>query len=102
MWSTVFHGAPLLLRFFDPIRFYPVGADDLLEIRDAFPHGGYPLRIEEQDFRIRDYHAFLKSIEPESAAFKARQQAAFDAERERWALNPYSPPPELDAEPAAA
>ena len=86
MWNTFTAGTPWLLRFFDQIRFYPVGAAELLEIRDSFPHGGYPLRIEEQSFRIRDYHAFLHSIERESRDFKHRQQAAFEAERERWAL----------------
>ena len=35
---------PWLLRFFDQIRFYPVSAAELLEIREDFPHGGYPLR----------------------------------------------------------
>ena len=42
---------PWLLRFFDQIRFYPVSAAELLEIREAFPHGGYPLRIEDR-FRL--------------------------------------------------
>jgi urea carboxylase len=78
-------GAPWLLRFFDQIQFYPVGAQELLEIRESFPYGGYPLRIEPGKFRLREYRAFLDSIEDESAAFKRRQQAAFDAERERWA-----------------
>src|SRR3954452_24929582 len=63
MWNTFTQGTPWLLRFFDQIRFYPVSAGELLEIRDSFPHGGYPLRIEEQEFRIRDYHAFQRSIE---------------------------------------
>ena len=86
MWNT-FHGdPPWLLRFFDQIRFYPVSAQELLEIRETFPHGGYPLRIEEREFRLKDYHAFLDSIRGESAEFKAKQQAAFEAERERWAL----------------
>jgi urea carboxylase len=40
-------GSPWLLRFFDPIRFFPVSAGGLEEARAAFPHGGYPLRIEE-------------------------------------------------------
>jgi urea carboxylase len=91
MWNT-FHatpqfqpGMPWLLRFFDQIRFYPVSAKELLEIRDSFPHGKYPLRIEEQDFRLKDYHAFLASIENDASAFKRRQQAAFLEERERWA-----------------
>jgi urea carboxylase len=78
-------GTPWLLRFFDRIRFYPVRAEELLEIREAFPHGRYPLRIEPGEFRLREYHAFLKSIEAEAAACKRRQQAAFDEERERWA-----------------
>jgi urea carboxylase len=32
-------GKPWLLRFFDQIRFYPVDAKELLEMRDAFVHG---------------------------------------------------------------
>ncbi len=91
---------PWLLRFFDQIRFYPVSAAELLEIRDAFPHGGYPLRIESQDFRLRDYHAFLRSIEAGSASFKRTQQEAFLAERERWAasgLDTYREPPDVAA-----
>jgi urea carboxylase len=78
-------GTPWLLRFFDQIRFYPVGSDELLEIRDAFPCGGYPLRIENHDFRLKDYQAFLSSIENEAAAFKRVQQEAFLEEGERWA-----------------
>jgi hypothetical protein len=34
-------GKPWLLRFFDQIRFYPVSEDELLRIREAFPHGRY-------------------------------------------------------------
>jgi urea carboxylase len=102
MWKTFTKETPWLLRFFDQIRFYPVGAEELLEIRETFPHGGYPLRIEEKEFRVRDYHAFLRSIEAESAVFKKTQQAAFEAERERWALNPYVAPPEVDAAPVLA
>jgi urea carboxylase len=97
MWNTYTTATPWLLRFFDRIHFYPVSSDELLEIRDTFPHGGYPLRIEEAEFRVREYHAFLRSIEPEAAAFKRRQQAAFEAERERWARAPYVPPPEVEA-----
>ena len=48
-------GKPWLLRFFDQIRFYPVGADELLAIRDAFPRGRVRLRIEETTFRFADY-----------------------------------------------
>jgi urea carboxylase len=91
MWNTFRStpefsaGTPWLLRFFDEVRFYPVSAGELLEMRDAFPRGHYPLRIEPKEFRLRDYHAFLKSIERDATSFKRRQQAAFEAERERWA-----------------
>lgn len=91
MWNT-FHmtrefpaGIPWLLRFFDELRFYPVSAEELLEIREVFPRGRYPLRIEPRQFRLREYHAFLQSIRPEAETFKKHQQAAFEAERERWA-----------------
>jgi urea carboxylase len=106
MWNT-FHstkefppGTPWLLRFFDELRFYPVSGKELLEIRDAFPRGRYPLRIEPKEFRLRDYHAFLKSIQPDADTFKKHQQAAFEAERERWAAAgkaEYIEPPEPPA-----
>ena len=85
MWNTWQRGTPWLLRFFDRIQFHEVSASELLEIRDAFPHGGYPLHIESGEFRIKDYHSFLHSIRSEAARFKHRQQSAFEAERERWA-----------------
>jgi urea carboxylase len=103
MWNT-FHstaefpaGTPWLLRFFDELRFYAVSAQELLEIREGFPRGRYPLRIEPRVFRLREYHAFLQSIKTEAEAFKTNQQAAFDAERERWAAAgqaEYMEPPE--------
>jgi len=86
MWNT-WADTPWLLRFFDQIRFEPVAAGELLEIRDAFPHGKYPLRIEAEDFRLKDYHVFLRSIETPAAEFKRRQRQAFEAERERWAAD---------------
>src|SRR5204863_945807 len=78
-------GTPWLLRFFDQIRFFPVSAPELLEMRDAFPHGKYNVKIEPLTFSMREYRAFLASIAPEARAAKQRQQAAFEAERERWA-----------------
>lgn len=78
-------GNPWLLRFFDQLRFYPVGADELLDLRDQFLHGQFRLRVTSEEFRLRDYQAFLQSIQSDAAAFKAHQQEAFHAERERWA-----------------
>jgi urea carboxylase len=77
-------GKPWLLRFFDQIRFYPVSAEQLLRYREDFIVGKFNLAIQEETFRLRDYHAFLGRIASEAAAFKAKQQAAFEAERERW------------------
>ncbi|MEZ5403217.1 MAG: urea carboxylase [Bryobacteraceae bacterium] len=91
MWNThratadFPHGKPWLLRFFDQIRFYPVTAAELLELRDAFPHGRFALRTEEGTFRLGDYRRFLSPICAEAGVFKRRQQEAFDQERERWA-----------------
>jgi len=91
MWNThrttkeFVPGSPWLLRFFDQIRFFPVSADELLEMRDAFPHGEYSIDIEPAEFSLRKYHAFLGSIDADARAFKTHQQAAFLAERERWA-----------------
>jgi len=75
---------PWLLRFFDQIRFFEVSEDELLRIRADFPLGRYRLSIEEQVFRLGGYNAFLRSNAESIAAFKACQQSAFEAERERW------------------
>ena len=94
---------PWLLRFFDQIRFYPVTANELLDIREAFPYGRYPLQIQPDTFRLRDYDRFLKDTEAGAAAFKSTQQQAFDAERERWAAAgqaEYMDPPDLSSAPA--
>jgi urea carboxylase len=106
MWNR-FHATPAfpgdtrwLLRFFDQVRFYPVGEQELLELRDAFPRGKASLKIEETTFRMADYRAFLREHQASIDAFKRRQQAAFVEERERWALLP--PPPAEDADAGAA
>ncbi|MBL8227391.1 MAG: urea carboxylase [Bryobacterales bacterium] len=78
-------GTPWLLRFFDQLRFYPVSAKELLEMRRSFPLGRFHLRMEEQTFSLREYHGFLKGIASETAEFRKQQRAAFLEERERWA-----------------
>ncbi|MCY7320331.1 MAG: urea carboxylase, partial [Phormidesmis sp. CAN_BIN36] len=76
---------PWLLRFFDQIRFYPMSAPDLLKYREAFIQGKVKLEIQEEAFSLRHYNEFLRSIANETIAFKTHQQAAFEAERDRWA-----------------
>jgi urea carboxylase len=98
-------GTPWSLRFFDQIRFYPVSADELLDARERFPHGGYELKVEETSFNLADYQKFLDSISTEAAAFKKHQKEAFDAERERWVkdgLLTVVDPPETLQETSAA
>jgi len=75
---------PWLLDFFDQIRFFPVSHEELTEARAAFPHGGYPIRIEEGTFSYADYEAEMARNADSIGAFKQGQQAAFEAERKRW------------------
>ncbi|MDR0673834.1 MAG: urea carboxylase [Zoogloeaceae bacterium] len=89
MWNRdrtdgAFGGKPWLLRFFDQIRFYPVTAEELLDIRRAFPLGRYPLRIEASEIGLAEYQGFLEKNAASIAAFRQRQRAAFATERERW------------------
>ncbi|MEE4373246.1 urea carboxylase [Pseudomonas alliivorans] len=92
MWNryrdvAAFEGKPWLLRFFDQIRFYPVSAEELLRIRRDFPLGRFDLNIEHSTLNLTDYQTFLLQEAEGIAAFRARQQAAFNAERERWIAN---------------
>jgi urea carboxylase len=77
-------GKPWLLRFFDQIRFYEVSEEELLAHRRDFPLGRFDVRIEETTFSLADYNAFLREQNESIGRFKVKQQAAFDAERERW------------------
>ncbi len=77
-------GRPWALRNFDRIRFYPVTAEELLELRRDLLHGKYELKIEQSEFKLNHYNGFLDSIKTSTESFRRRQQAAFDEERERW------------------
>jgi urea carboxylase len=92
MWNTyrvteAFEaGKPWLLRFFDQIKFYPVSGEELLDFRDGFLEGKRRVETIPARFRVRDYLAFVDAYAEKIAAFKSRQQAAFDAERARWQM----------------
>jgi urea carboxylase len=81
-------GKRWLLRFFDQLRFYPVSAGELQRLRVEFPYGKAQIDIEPATLRLRDYRRFLQDNAESISAFKARQQAAFDAERDRWRAEP--------------
>ncbi|MBP2292813.1 urea carboxylase [Azospirillum rugosum] len=93
MWNThrttdAFEpGKPWLLRHFDQVRFHPVSHDELMAFRADFPLGRASLRIEEETFRLADYNRFLDENRESIAAFKTRQQAAFEEERARWEVS---------------
>ena len=79
-------GRPWLLRFFDQIRFFPVSAAELLDIRAHFPYGQYRVQTEDTTLRLADYRKFLQQNADSIQAFRLQQRAAFAAERERWKL----------------
>ncbi|MGP4052276.1 urea carboxylase [Streptomyces sp. 2A115] len=77
-------GSPWLLRFFDRVKWYPVDADELLELRSDIISGRFVPRIEEGTFSLASYQAFLAGNADSIADFRARQGTAFSAERDAW------------------
>jgi urea carboxylase len=77
-------GSPWLLRFFDRIKWYPVEADELLDLRADIISGHFVPRIEEGTFSLAEYEAFLTENAESIAEFRSRQQTAFGAERDAW------------------
>ncbi|MEM8553064.1 MAG: 5-oxoprolinase/urea amidolyase family protein, partial [Pseudomonadota bacterium] len=77
-------GVPWLLRYFDRIRFYEVSERELLEMREGFPYGAVGISIDEGELDIASEEARLAAAAGEIAAFTARRQSAFEAERLRW------------------
>jgi urea carboxylase len=76
---------PWLLRTFDQLRWFPVGADELLDMREEQRAGRLPIAMEDSTFRLADHHAELDAAADEIAGFRDRQQAAFAVERQAWA-----------------
>jgi urea carboxylase len=77
-------GKPWLLRFFDQIRFYPVSAEELTQWRLDFPQGRRSIKVEESEFRLADYRAFLRDNQDSITQFETQRQTAFAAERADW------------------
>ena len=77
-------GAPWLLRFFDRIKWYPVSAEELLEMRADMAAGRLDLKIEEGEFALADHLRFLAENAGPIEEFRAVQAAAFGAERQAW------------------
>ncbi|MET8099502.1 5-oxoprolinase/urea amidolyase family protein [Streptomyces sp. NPDC005236] len=77
-------GSPWLLRFFDRIKWYPVEADELLELRADIISGRFVPRVEEGTFSLAAYETFLAENTESIAQFRSRQGRAFSAERDAW------------------
>lgn len=77
-------GKPWLLDFFDQLRFYPVSAEEILRLRNDCLRGRFNPEIEETTFNLGDYMRFLDKNKDDIARFKQRQEAAFQAEHDRW------------------
>ena len=93
MWSTYGRARhttaaePWLLRCFDRIRWYPVGADELLDLRADAAAGRLDLRIDAGTFSRAEHRAFLAEHASSIAEFRARREGAFAEERARWAAS---------------
>ncbi|WP_067841553.1 5-oxoprolinase/urea amidolyase family protein [Nocardia lijiangensis] len=86
VWNHAATETPWLLRYFDRISWYPVSAEELLDMRADFAAGKVEVRAEEGEFRLADYRAFLDDNAAAIDRFRAVQAKAFAAERDSWRL----------------
>ncbi len=75
---------PWLLRFFDQIRFFEVSGEELKTIRQDFPQGRYPLRIENSHFSLSEYNDFLEKNAKSIQDFTNKREQAFATELAHW------------------
>jgi urea carboxylase len=95
VWRSWQSGDPWLLRFFDRIRWYPVSAEELLDMRADMAAGRMELRTEPGRFVLSEHEDFLAANADSIAAFRARQASAFATERAAWeAAGEFAPRPE--------
>jgi urea carboxylase len=78
-------GSPWLLRFFDRISWYPVGAEELLDLRADVAAGRGHIEITDGEFSLAEHQAFEAANADSIAAFRAQQATAFGTERAAWA-----------------
>lgn len=84
IWNTFGRSGPFsptkpwLLQFFDQVKFYLVSEEELERMRAGFATGQFDIDIRESTFDVAAYTAMVKSVEAETATFKATQRAAMD------------------------
>lgn len=82
--SAAAGATPWLLRTFDQIRWQPVEADELLELRARQLEGRLELDVEASRFSLAEHRSFLEQHREEIDRFGVRQRRAFRAERDAW------------------
>ena len=81
---TVRAGTPWLLRYFDRIKWYPVSAEELLDLRADTARGHGEIKIVDGEFSLAHHRDFLARNAPTIDGFRRRQTQAFRAERQAW------------------
>lgn len=76
---------PWLLRFFDRIQWYPVSADELLDLRADMAAGRGRVDITDGMFSLAEHEQFLAANAEDIGATRAAMEEARSEERERWA-----------------
>jgi len=100
----LFTGEPWALRPFDRIEWYPVSAEELLELRAETDAGRGNVETEDGTFALAEHEEFLAAHATSIAAFRTTQAAAFAAEKDRWRasgefdVKPEPPPPAAAAQ----
>lgn len=75
---------PWLLRFFDRIQWYPVSAEELLDLRADMAAGRGHVEITDGTFSLAEHEHFLAANAESIAATRAAMEAARAEERQRW------------------
>ena len=83
MWRSE-EDPPWRLRHFDQLRFEAVTESELEELRAASDAGQWRPRTEPTEFVLDDHERSLEPRAEAIAAFTARREAAFAAERTAW------------------
>lgn len=75
---------PWLLRFFDRIQWYPVSAEELLDLRADMAAGRGRVEITDGTFSLAEHEQFLDANAEDIAATREVMEAARAEERGRW------------------
>ena len=77
---------PWLLRHFDQIQFYPVNADELRRMREAFPAGKFKLDITEETSVIKSIENFYLKFPRKPPLSRSASKRPSTRNARRWEL----------------